>query len=111
MTELILNVNKQDSSTDETLEGISLKNLLTLSLTRCQLSSETTNSLIHSLQSPHCRLHKLALHECTIPTTDRQLTCTSSLPLHCNTLGKVCLNATGSCCDINHWFITIYPTH
>ena len=52
-------------------------NLHTLSLDRCKLSSEATSSLIHSLQSPHCRLHKLALYNCTIPTTDRTLLITA----------------------------------
>ena len=36
-------------------------NLHTLSLKYCKLSSEATSSLIRSLQSPHCRLHKLVL--------------------------------------------------
>ena len=52
-------------------------NLHSLSLTRCKLSSESTCSLIHSLQSPHCSLHKLALYFCTIPTTDRTLLTTA----------------------------------
>ena len=48
-------------------------NLHTLTLKECNLSSEATSSLIHFLQSPHCRLHKLSLCDCTIPTTDRTL--------------------------------------
>ena len=52
-------------------------NLHTLSLKKCMLSSEATSSLIHSMQSPHCRLHKLALYHCTIPTTDCTLLTTA----------------------------------
>ena len=103
LTETILKIKEQDSSSDETLENISLyhdvleilkiedwksfvvpqfigqeqNNLHTLSLFRCNLSSESTSSLIHSLQSPHCRLHKLALYWCTIPTTDCTLLTTA----------------------------------
>ena len=29
------------------------------------------------MQSPHCRLHKLALYDCTIPTTERTLLTTA----------------------------------
>ena len=55
--------------------GSQQNNLHTLSLRRCTLSSDVTRSLIHSLQSPHCKLYKLALCDCTIPTTDHtQLT-------------------------------------
>ena len=35
-------------------------NLNTLSLTRCKLSTETSTSLIYSLQSPNCKLLKLS---------------------------------------------------
>ena len=52
-------------------------NLHTLSLHCCNLSSESTSSLIHSLQSSHCRLHKLALYWCTIRTTDLTLLITA----------------------------------
>ena len=42
-------------------------NLRILSLKRCNLSSDVTgSSLIHSLQSPHCRLHKLTMDHCAI---------------------------------------------
>ena len=91
LTELILDSTEQESSNNEILERIGLyrdvlevvkihsllrhpftlpsipfigqqqNNLHTLSLEFCKLSSEATSSLIHSLQSPHCRLHKLAL--------------------------------------------------
>ena len=55
--------------------GSQQNNLHTLLLKSCTLSSDVTRSLIHSLQSPHCKLYKLALHYCTIPTTDHtQLT-------------------------------------
>ena len=103
LTESILEIEEQDSSSDETLENISLyrdvlevlrikswksivvplfkgqqhNNLHTLSLDYCNLSSESTSSLIHSLQSPHCRLHKLALYVCTIHTTDHTLLTTA----------------------------------
>ena len=103
LTELILEFTEQESL-DETLERIGLyrdvlevvkingnvytfpslpfvgqqqNNLHTLSLMFCKLSSEVTRSLIHSLQSPHCRLHKLALYWCTIPTTDHNLLTTA----------------------------------
>ena len=56
---------------------IQLNNLHTLTLYHCTLSSEVTSLLIHSLQSPHCRLHKLALYHCTIPTTDCTLLTTA----------------------------------
>ena len=91
LTDMILCITEQDSSTDETLEGIGLyeqNNLHTLSLKGCKLSSKTTSSLIHSLQSPHCKLHKISLNGCVILQVNN---------------GKVSLNATGSCCAINHW--------
>ena len=98
-----LKVERQDSSQDETLENISLyrdvlevlifydskgfivprfigqqqNNLHYLSLRECNLSSEATSSFIHSLQSPHCRLHKLALYCCSIPSTDLTLLTTA----------------------------------
>ena len=57
------------------LIGSQQNNLHTLSLSDCNLSSDVTRSLIHFLQSPHCKLYKLALCLCTIPTTDHtQLT-------------------------------------
>ena len=46
-------------------------------LSMCKLSSEATSSLIRSLQSPHCRLHKLVLDHCTIRTTDCTLLTTA----------------------------------
>ena len=46
------------------------QNSLTLSLTNGKLSSEATSSLVRSLQSPHRKLHKLLLRDCTISTTD-----------------------------------------
>ena len=55
--------------------GSQQNNLHTLSVHKCILSSDVTRSLIHSLQSPHCKLYKLALYDCTIPTTEHtQLT-------------------------------------
>ena len=106
MTELILDITEEKSSSNEILERIGLyrdvlevvkmycnnyftlpslpfigllqqNNLHTLSLKCCKLSSEATSSLIRSLQSPHCRLHKLALYDCTIPTTDCTLLTTA----------------------------------
>ena len=53
------------------------KNLHTIMLKQCKVNSEATSSLIHSLQSPHCRLHKLALYDCTIPSTDCTLLTTA----------------------------------
>ena len=40
--------------------------LHTLSIKRCQLSSEATSALIHSLRSPHCVLSKLMVYQCKI---------------------------------------------
>ena len=57
--------------------GSQQNNLHTLSLRLCNLSIDVTRSLIHLLQSSHCKLYKLALYHCarTIPTTDHtQLT-------------------------------------
>ena len=104
LTEMILSITEQDSSTDETLEGIGLyeqNNLHSLSLKWCKLSSKTTSSLIHSLQSPHCKLHKISLNDCVIFATDHTYQF-STLTLQVNS-GKVSLNATGSCCAINFW--------
>ena len=104
LTDMILCITEQDSSNDETLEGIGLyeqNNLHTLSLKRCKLSSKTTSSLIHSLLSPHCKLHKISLNDCVIFATDHTYQF-STLTLQVNN-GKVCLNATGSCCAINYW--------
>ena len=46
--------------------GSQQNNLHTLSLSMCNLSSVVTRSLIHYLQSPHCRLHKLTMDKYTI---------------------------------------------
>ena len=103
LTDMILCITEQDSSTDETLEGIGLyqqNNLHTLSLKGCKLSSKTTSSLIHSLLSTHCKLHKISLNDCVIFTTDHTYQfCTLTLQVNNS---KVSLNATGSCCAINH---------
>ena len=103
MTELNLNVTEQDSSPDETLEGISLNNLHTLSLKKCQLSIKTTSSLIHSLQSEHCKLKTLTLRNCTIPSTDRNIPSIDDFAISEVQHGKFSLSATGSCSAINHW--------
>ena len=62
LTDMNLNITKQDSSTDELLEEIGLyhheQNSLTLSLTKCKLSNE---ALISSLLFSCCKLHKLSL--------------------------------------------------
>ena len=132
LTELILSITKQEA--DEALEGIDLfshmlevckisttrfsysiplflelrqNNLHSLSLTKCELSSEATSSLIHSLLSPGYKLNKLSLCECTISTTDHTyMYQISSFTLQ-HTNGKVCLNATGSCSEINHWLLQL----
>ena len=103
MTELNLYVTEQDSSPDETLEGISLNNLHTLSLTKCQLRYETTKSFIHSLQSKHCKLNKLTLQNCTIPSTDSTIPSIDDLSFSEVQHGNFSLSATGSCSEINHW--------
>ena len=103
LTDMILCITEQDSET-ETLEGIGLyeqNNLHTLSLKGCKLSSKTTGLLFHLLQSPQCKLHKLSLKDCVIFTTDHTYQF-STLTLQVNN-GKFSLNATGSCCVINHW--------
>ena len=104
LTDMILCITEQDPSTDDTLEGIGLyeqNNLHTLSLKGCKLSSKTTSSLIHSLLSPHCKLHKILLNYCAIFATDHTYQF-STLTLQVNN-SKVSLNATGSCCAINFW--------
>ena len=72
---------------------------------KCELSSEATSSLIHSLFSPDYKLNKLSLCECTISTTDHVYQHLSFTLQHTN--GKVCLNATGSCSEINHWLLQL----
>ena len=78
-------------------------NLHTLSLTMCKLNSEATSSLIHSLLSPDYKLNKLSLCKCTISTTDHTYMYQFSTFTLQLTNGKVCLNATGPYCEINHW--------
>ena len=56
--------------------GLQQNNLHTLSLRKCSLISDVTRSLIYSLQSPHCKIYKLALYDCTITTDHTQLTTT-----------------------------------
>ena len=135
LTELILSITKQEA--DEILEGIGLfshmleilninnnnttcfsfsiplflelcqNNLHTLALTKCELSSEATSSLIHSLLSPDYKLNKLSLCMCTISTTDHtHMYQFSSFTLQ-HTNGKVCLNATGFCSEIDHWLLQL----
>ena len=128
-TKLILTITKLEA--DETLEGIGLVshmleildfnstcfkfsfplffeiNLFTLSLTKCELSSEATTSLIHSLLSPDYKLNKLSLCKCTISTTDHTYMYQFSSFTLQHTNGKVCLNATGSCSEINHWLLQL----
>ena len=103
MTELNLYVTEQDSSPDETLEGISLNNLHTLSLRKCQLSIKTTSSLIHSLQYKPFKLNKLTLQNCTIPSTDSTIPSIDDFFFSEVQHGKFSLSATGSCSAINHW--------
>ena len=76
-----------------------------LTLEGCKISSEVTSSLIHSLLSPDYKLNKLSLCECTISTTDHVYQHLSYTLQHTN--GKVCLNATGSCSEINHWLLQL----
>ena len=132
LTELILSFTKLEA--DDTLEGIGLFNhmleiltfnstifkfsfllffemcqinLHTLSLTKCELSSEATSSLIHSLLSPDYKLNKLSLCKCSISTTDHTYMYQFSSFTLQHTNGKVCLNATGSCSEINHWLLQL----
>ena len=55
--------------------------LLTIAVVRRVRSvvgiAQRYNASLCSLQSPHCRLHKLALYHCTIPTTDHTLLTTA----------------------------------
>ena len=47
--------------------GLQLQNnLQNLLLTNCDFDSEATSSILSSLQSPHCRLGKLTIDNCTI---------------------------------------------
>ena len=63
--------NVETSSSASLLSFISQhSNLHILSLYQCDLSSVATSSLIHFLQSPNKRLHKLTLDECTIQIPD-----------------------------------------
>ena len=101
LTELILSITEQE--TGETLEGISFNNLHTLSLTKFQLRNETTSSLIHSLQSKHCKLNKLTLQNCTIPSTDSTIPSIDDFSFSEVQHGKYSLSATGSRSAINHW--------
>ena len=111
LTDMILNITEQDSSTDDLLMGIGLyhheQNSLTLSLTNGKLSSEATSSLVRSLQSPHCKLHKLLLRDCTISTTDNSYQLPSLELQQAN--AKISLNATGSYCAMNQW-LSSYST-
>ena len=106
MFQLDLKVPKslQDSSTDETLEGISLKNLHILLLNRCQLSSETISLLIRSLLSTQFKLHdkSIKFYDCTLSITNHSHhTCLFSFYESRDI--KFSLTATGSCSAINHW--------
>ena len=76
-------------------------NLHTLSLTKCKLSSEATSSLIHSLLSPDYKLNKLALDQCVTSATDHTYQFSFFELQQSNS--RFSLNATGSCCAINHW--------
>ena len=112
LTDIILNIRKQFYSTDETLEGIGLyhdeqSNLHTLSFKGGKLSSEATSSLIQSLLSPHCKLHKLSIRDCTVCTSDRTYQF-SSFELQ-KAYANVSLNATGSCSAINHCLSLLSP--
>ena len=112
LTDIILNIRKQFYSTDETLEGIGLyhdeqSNLHTLSFKGGKLSSEATSSLIQSLLSPHCKLHKLSIRDCTVCTSDRTYQF-SSFELQ-KAYANVSLNATDSCSAINHCLSLLSP--
>ena len=48
-------------------QGNSLQSLV---LSQCKLSSEFISSFVHSLQSLHCKLNKLALYNCELPSPD-----------------------------------------
>ena len=126
LTDLTLSISEHE--TDETLEGIDLffhaleslsidnshsksfslvikKSLISLSLTKCILNSEITSSLIHSLLSQDYKLDYLFLDKCTISTANHTYMYQfSSFTLqHTN----ACLNATGSCSEINHWLLQL----
>ena len=111
LTDIILNITKQDFSTDESLEGIGLyhgeqSNLHTLLFIGGKLSSEATSSLFLSLLSPHSKLHTLSMHDCTVFTTDH------TFQLSFFKLQQVCkvsLNATGSSSAINHCLSLLSP--
>ena len=87
--------------------GLQQNNLHNLSLKECNLSSDVTKSLIHSLQSPHCRLHKLTIFKCSISTPDEVQHNTISTKN--NT--KLCsLVSTNSLCVLNQIFSNILFT-
>ena len=78
-------------------------NLCTLSLTRCHLSNECVKSLIHLLQSPNNRLHKLTLDDCTIWIPDHTNSVAISYYLISATdTGNLSLEITGSLYAINY---------
>ena len=82
--------------------GSQQSNLHTLSLTNCKLSLNAVASLTHSLRSPHCRLSKLTLDECSVCdyydlifTSQHELL---QLRVNLSDSDKPCLKITSSCC-------------
>ena len=45
-------------------------NLQSLVISQCKLSSEFISSFVYALQSPHCKLVKLALYKCELPAPE-----------------------------------------
>ena len=97
-TQLILHLTID--STD-TLQGIlSYHHMLeSMKIDNCNLSSDVSRTLVHSLQSPHCILRKLALNTCKISTSDE--TQQNAISTKNNT--TLCsLVTTDSLCVLNH---------
>ena len=77
-------------------------NLRILSLSQCNLSSIATSSLIHFLQSPNNRLHKLTLDDCTIQIPDHTNSVAISYQIELISPTNISLAITGSLYAINY---------
>ena len=81
--------------------GSQQKNLHTLSLKNCKLYLNAVASLIHFLQSPHCRLSKLSLAECSVCEYILSSSIERLFQLEANLSDsdKPYLKITSSCCN------------
>ena len=81
--------------------GSQQNNLHTLSLKNCKLYLNAVVSLIHSLQSPHCRLSKLSLDECSVCEyiLSSSIERLFQLEVNLSDSDKPYLKITSSCCN------------